>query len=311
MTSPRHHQHLSGRSASRRTLLAGATALIPLAYAGGTAASAYSPEENTSRLDAAQRLRELESRLEGRIGVHAFNSQTQVRFGYRSTERFLFCSVGKVLVVSTILDRAASDPSLLSRNIDITEEDILPYAPATGQHIGESMSVESLCEAAITLSDNTAANLLVETVGGPNAVTDFVRRTGDVLTRMDRTEPELNDAAGELDTTTPAAFCSTLENLALGAALTPEHRLRLTTWLKANTTGADQIRAGVPAGTTVGDKTGAGTHGESNDVAVIWPKNGSPVVLSIFTTSSIADNQAAQKSAIAEATRIVTPIVTG
>lgn len=311
MTSPRHHQHLSGRSTSRRTLLAGATALIPLAYAGTTSASAYSPEENTSRLDAAQRLRELESRLEGRIGVHAFNSQTQVRFGYRSTERFLFCSVGKVLVVSTVLDRAATDPNLLSQPIAITERDILPYAPATGQHIGETMTVESLCEAAITLSDNTAANLLIETCGGPEAVTEFVRRTGDVVTRMDRTEPTLNDASGELDTTTPAAFCSTLENLALGTALTPEHRLRLTTWMKANTTGDDQIRAGAPSDATVGDKTGAGTHGESNDVAVIWPKSGSPVVLSIFTTSSLADPQAAQKSAIAEATRIVAPIVMG
>ncbi|WP_158088254.1 class A beta-lactamase [Kocuria massiliensis] len=311
MTSSPRRQHLPGRSTSRRSLLAGATALIPLAYAGTTSASAYNPTENSHRLDAAQKLRDLETRLDGRIGVHAINTGTQVRFGYRSTERFLFCSVGKVLAVSAILHRAASDSTLLTRHIPIAADDILAYAPVTSQHVGGSMSVEDLCHAAITVSDNTAANLLVEVCGGPSAVTEFVRGAGDVVTRVDRTEPTLNDADADLDTTTPSAFCTTLGNLALESVLTPEHRLRLTTWLKANTTGADQIRAGVPDGVTVGDKTGAGSHGESNDVAVLWPTKGSPVILSIFTVSSHTQDTALQKEAIAEATRIVTPIVLG
>lgn len=288
---------------TRRTVLAGAAAAVPAALIA-TAAGASAPgkgeaPDSRQRPDMASKIRELEHELDGEIGVYAFDTSTGACFGYRDQQRFLFCSVSKVLVAATVLNRASQDPTLLERRVSITREDILAYAPVTSQHLEDGMTVEELCAAALTVSDNTASNLLMEQCGGPEAVTAFVRSTGDVTTRLDRIEPDLNEASGVLDTTTPAAFSETLNRLTLGDALTASGRDKLVGWMKESTTGAEQIRAGLPEGTLTGDKTGSGTHGESNDVAVIWPQQGAPVIMSVFTKSHRTDDTVGQKAAIA------------
>lgn len=308
-------------SMTRRTILAGAAAAIPatlIATAAG--ASAPGPAQSgggtqaTGRArqsDVVSELRELERQLDGEIGVHAIDTSTGACFGYRDQQPFLLCSVSKVLVVATVLNLASQEPKLLGRHVDIAQEDLLAYAPVTSQHLEDGMTVEELCVAALTVSDNTASNLLMEQCGGPEAVTDFVRSTGDLTTRLDRIEPDLNDASGGLDTTTPAAFSETLNRLALGGGLSVSGRDKLVGWMKESTTGAEQIRAGLPEGTLVGDKTGSGTHGESNDVAVIWPEQGGPIVMSVFSTSRRTDDTDAQKAAIAGTARAVFEGITG
>ncbi|WP_129660109.1 class A beta-lactamase [Rothia uropygialis] len=300
---------------SRRTVLAGAAAAVPAALIA-TAAGASTPgvgqaPDSTQRPDVVSRIRELERGLDGEIGVHAFDTSTGACFGYRDRQPFLLCSVSKVLVAATVLDLAADDPQLLGKRLTITQDDLLPYAPVTSQHLEGGMTVEELCAAALTVSDNTASNLLLEQCGGPETVTAFVRSTGDVTTRLDRIEPDLNDASGTLDTTTPAAFSETLNRLTLGDALAASGRDKLVGWMKESTTGAEQIRAGLPEGTLTGDKTGSGTHGESNDVAVIWPKQGAPVIMSVFTKSQRTDDTTGQKAAIAGTARAVFPLVVG
>jgi beta-lactamase class A len=163
----------------------------------------------------------------------------------------------------------------------------------TKQHIGGDLPVAALCEAMITLSDNTAANLLLESLGGPMAITAYARSLGDELTRLDRNEPDLNEAApgDPRDTTTPAAMAKNLMVLSTGAALPVSSREQLNGWLTDCKTGGARIRAGLPGSWRVGDKTGSGGHGSSNDVAVIWPDGRPPIVIASYLTEAAGDNE--------------------
>ena len=152
------------------------------------------------------------------------------------------------------------------------------------------MTLAELCEAAITLSDNTAGNLLLASFGGPAGLTAFVRALGDEMTRLDRIEPELNEATpgDPRDTTTPAAMLENLRRLVLGDALSGASREQLTAWLVANKTGGKRLRAGLPPEWRVGDKTGGGGNGATNDIAVAWPPGRPPIIVSAYFGESSA-----------------------
>lgn len=228
--------------------------------------------------------------------------------GYRMDEAFPMCSTFKVLAVAAILARVDEGREQLQRRIPIAQADVLSYAPVTSQHVGASgMTIADVCKAAITLSDNTAANLLVSAVGGPGAVTRFARSIGDKKTRLDRTEPSLNEAApgDRRDSTTPRAMAQDLNTLVLRNRLSPSSRGMLGRWMTECTTGDKKIRSAVQEGALVGDKTGSGDHNTSNDVAVIWPAVGSPLVLTIYLTGAHTDSADQQSVLIAQAARIV------
>lgn len=248
----------------------------------------------------------LERRFGGRIGVHALDTGTGATVSHRGEERFLMASTAKLPLVAAVLDRAATDPTLLDRLVRYGPEVLLEYAPVTTQNVATGMTVADLCDAALTVSDNTAANLLLDLLGGPAAVAAFVRGIGDATTRFDRGEPDLNVSAGpadERDTTTPAAMARSIRAVTLGDGLQPAGRDRLTAWLVANTTGDATIRAGVPAGWVVGDKTGTGAQGERNDVGIVLPPDHAPLVLAVHTDPDAPDS-AAGNTTIAEATAI-------
>lgn len=233
----------------------------------------------------------IESDSGGKLGVAILDTQSHVASLYHADERFPMCSTSKVLVVAAVLARVDAGKEQLARRVSIAPGDILSYAPVTKQHVGaEGMSVGELCEAAITLSDNTAANLLVESLGGPAAVTDYARALGDDVTRLDRIEPELNEAApgDPRDTTTPLAMAKNLLKLATGTALSSAMRDQLLGWLVGCKTGDAKLRAGLPKAWRIGDKTGSGGHGSSNDVAVIWPTGRKPVIIAVYLTGTTA-----------------------
>jgi beta-lactamase class A len=162
-------------------------------------------------------------------------------------------------------------------------------SPVTKDHVGApGMSLAELCEAAMTMSDNTAGNLLLASLGGPQGLTAYARSLGDTVTRLDRIEPELNEAApGDArDTTTPAAMAANVRALAVDKALSAVSREQLVRWLIGNKTGDTRLRAGLPAGWRVGDKTGSGERGTTNDVGVFWPPDRAPVIVSIYLTQT-------------------------
>ena len=277
---------------SRRALLAGGLGGLGLAAVSSCAGSlspatppSVPPSAPPSSQPAQAALAALEASFGGRIGAYALDTGNGATVGHRADERFAMCSTFKVLAASAILRLRTAQPGLLDRRVRYRREQLVTGAPVTGQHVSDGMTVWQLCAAAITHSDNTAANLLLDILGGPAQVTAFARTLGDPITRLDRVEPELNvvPPGEERDTSTPAQMAANLRTLVLGDALDPAGRDLLSGWLLANTTGGTRIQAGLPTGWRVGDKTGTGTSGEANDIAVTWPPGRQPLIISVYT----------------------------
>jgi beta-lactamase class A len=265
-------------------------------------ASAASGED-----DAAARIAAIETRVGGRIGVAALDTSNSKRVDYRADERFSMCSTFKFLAAAAVLKHVDEKQAKLDRFVSYGAKDILEYAPVTKEHLEEGgMTLGALCAAAIEQSDNTAGNLLLNAIGGPAGLTNFVRELGDRVTRLDRIEPELNSTipGDERDTTTPAAICSDMRRLLLGDALSESSRHQLEGWLQHNETGGPMIRAGIPTNWIVGDKTGRGANGATNDIAIMRPPDRAPILLAIYSVGSTgtANDRAA---AIAEVAKIV------
>ena len=239
-----------------------------------------------------QQLADLERRHGGRLGVAILDTGNQRIIGHRGDERFALCSTFKALAAAFVLARVDRKEEDLARLVVYGKEQLVPYSPTTEKHTGEGgLSIGSLCEAAVTLSDNTAANLLLDSFGGPQGLTQWLRSIGDQVTRLDRREPELNEnrAGDPQDTTTPIAMLQTLHTLMLGDVLSGASRDQLTAWLVSNTTGDKKVRAGVPRDWRVGDKTGSGANNASNDVAVLWPTHRAPLIVTVDATGAVLD----------------------
>ncbi|WP_210491496.1 class A beta-lactamase [Patulibacter sp. SYSU D01012] len=293
-----------------RTLLALVVALgvgtAPVAACASTATPTTTRATPAAGPSPSATARPALARLErghgARLGVLAVDTGSGRTLAYRADERFAFASTGKALTAGLLL-RTASDRDL-RRVVRYRKADLLEYAPVTRRHLRTGMSLRGLTIAALQLSDNTAANLVMRELGGPAAVERALRRMGDRTTRVDRTEPTLNTAkrGDRRDTTTPRAIAGDLRKLLLGTELVPRRRALLRRWMIGNTTGDAYVRAGVPAGWVVADKTGAGGHGTRNDVAVAWPPQGAPIVIAVL--SDRRDPQAASDDdLIARATR--------
>jgi beta-lactamase class A len=244
-----------------------------------------------STTDFANRILSIEKRTGARIGVAALDTGSGKRLDYRSEERFPMCSTFKFFAAAAVLKRVDERKEKLDRFVPYVAKDILEYAPVTKAHVKDGgMTLGALCAAAIEQSDNTAGNLLLDVIGGPAGLTNFVRSIGDEMTRLDRKEPELNSAipGDERDTTTPAMMCADMQRLVLDDALSESSRHQLEDWLQHNETGALMIRAGVPKTWNIGDKTGRCANGATNDVAVIRPPGRAPILIAIYSIGSTA-----------------------
>ena len=299
MPTPRHIRDVGSHrprtektipaSIARRTVLAGSLLALP------------AMADNVSSA-----LADLERRVGGRLGVAALDTTSGRQAGWRSAERFPMSSTFKFLAAALVLSRVDRGDERLDRRIVFSANDLVTYSPVTQDHVGSGgMSVAEICEAAVTLSDNTAGNLLLASFGGPQALTAYARSLGDGSTRLDRIETELNEAApgDPRDTTTPAAMLGDMQRLVVGDALSAGSRERLAGWLLACKTGDKRLRAGLPSDWRVGDKTGGGNNGTANDIAVAWPPGRAPILVAVyFTGSTIADD--ARSAVIADAGRI-------
>jgi beta-lactamase class A len=282
---------------------------VVMALGAGSLAGAFPAIAALSSAAAAE-FEAMERDLGGRLGIAAASIGDGRALAYRANERFPMCSTFKLLLAGAVLRRVDQGRESLARPIRYGTGDLLSYAPVAKAHVADgAMTIGELCAAAVTVSDNTAANLLLAHVGGPPAVTAFARTLGDPVTRLDRIEPALNVVPpGDVrDTTSPAAMTRNLRRLVLGDALSVGSRERLTQWLVGCKTGDARVRAGAPAGARVGDKTGTWSDEHTvtaNDVAVIWPVRGSPILIAVYIDRSRA-GAAATEQAIARTTRTV------
>jgi beta-lactamase class A len=266
--------------ATRRTLLA--CGLAALAAPAGAAMP--TPEQ----LGAG--LADLERRTGGgRLGVAVLGGRSgRLVGGHRPGERFPMCSTFKTLAGALLLRHVDEGRAELGERVRYGQEQLVEYSPATEKQAGseDGMTLAAIAEAAITLSDNTAGNLLLDRLGGPAAITGLARALGDRETRLDRREPELNEGrpGDPRDTTTPEAMARTLRALLYGDALRQGSRRQLADWLAASRTGAGRLRAGLPEGWRSGTKTGTGgAAGLAADVGFLVPPNGAePLVVAAY-----------------------------
>jgi beta-lactamase class A len=287
---------------NRRRLLFTAAALVSLAGCerlptGNRSTATASPPGP----QIADHFAELERRYNARLGVYALSTVAGAALTYRADERFAFCSTFKAPLVAAVLDRKTV--AQLDTVVTYTSDAIRSVSPITERHVQTGMTIGQLCDAAIRYSDGTAANLLLDEIGGPVQFTAYLRRLGDTVSRLDQSEPELNrDAPGdERDTTTPRAIGDVFRRIVLGDALPPDKRALLTDWMKGVTTGANRIRAGFPADWKVADKTGTGDYGRANDIAVVWSPTGVPRIVAIMSDRAGGYNAEPSDALIAEA----------
>jgi beta-lactamase class A len=255
----------------------------------------------------AARLKKLEKRSGGRLGVAVLNTATGQLAGNRLDERFAMCSTFKALAVAFTLSRVDRGREQLDRRIFFKEGDLVTPFKATKPHLADGMTIEHLCEAALIVSDSTAANLLLASFGGPAALTGYLRSLGDPVTRLDRIELDLNIVKpGEThDTTSPRAMVATLQKIILGDALSAASRAKLTNWMIASKDAAAQrLRVGLPNGWRIANKPGTWNGISTNDIGVIFPPGRDPIVVAAYlgeAPGSIKD----QEAILAEVARIV------
>ncbi|HDR7743573.1 TPA: class A beta-lactamase Bla1 [Bacillus pacificus] len=247
---------------------------------------------------------QLEKKFDAQLGVYAIDTGTNETIAYRPNERFAFASTYKALAAGVLLQQNSIDT--LNEVIKFTKEDLVDYSPITEKHIDTGMTLGEIAEAAVRYSDNTAGNILFHKIGGPKGYEKALRQMGDRVTMSDRFETELNEAIpGDIrDTSTAKAIATNLKDFTVGNALPDDKRKVLTDWMKGNATGDKLIRAGVPTDWEVGDKSGAGSYGTRNDIAIVWPPNRAPIIIAILSSKdekgATYDNQL-----IAEAAEVV------
>jgi beta-lactamase class A len=281
------------------------TALIGLAWTGRSAAA--TPRDSIENV-----LGRIERDSGGRLGVAVLDTgsiptshpSSGLSAGHRADERFPMCSTFKFLACAAVLKRVDNGQEMLGRRIRIGASDVVPNSTFIKAPVGgNGMTLAEICEAAITRSDNTAANLILRSLGGPPAVTAFARSIGDPVTRLDRTEPTLHEATpGDPRDTTPAAMLNDMHRLLLGEVLSAASKAQLTAWLVGNKTGDTRLRAGLP-GWRVGDKTGTGDHGTANDIGIAWPPGRKPILVTVYLTgtSTSAEQRSAAIAAVGRA----------
>lgn len=253
-----------------------------LVWAGSSGLAAASPPDDTF----IQKVRELEEQHGGRLGVAMLRTKDGTLYTYRGDESFPLASTFKVLAVADLLRRSQDNPALLQQRLSLEGVEILPFSYAIRKYLKTGISLGQTAQICLLVSDNTAANLLLRELGGPEAVTAFARSIGDTAFRVDRWEMEMNESApGDMrDTTSPAAMVHSLNTLLLGDALAPAQRDTLKKWMVDCLTGADRLPAGTPKSWTIAQKTGTGGYGTTNAVGILWPPVGSPLVLAVFYT---------------------------
>ncbi|MFG6147578.1 class A beta-lactamase [Halobacillus sp. B23F22_1] len=248
-----------------------------------TNASSDKKSETKKTINTEKEFTQLEGEFDARLGVYAIDTGSNQTVEYRPDEHYAYSSTFKVLATAILLKQ--NDIEQLKKTVTYTKDDLVTYSPVTEKQVDTGMTLLEISEAAIRTSDNTAGNLLLEAIGGPDQFKKALRDIGDDVTMPERYETELNEftPGNKRDTSTPRAMATNLKKVALGDFLPNDKRELLIDWMKGNQTGDSLIRAGAPQGWRVDDKSGAGSYGTRNDVAVVWPPNREPIVIAVMS----------------------------
>ncbi|MGG3942988.1 class A beta-lactamase [Peribacillus psychrosaccharolyticus] len=275
--------------------------MVPVLFLSCAALVGFSDHNDTKSQKQESKFAKLEEKYDAKLGVFAMDTGTNRTVAYHPDERFAYTSTHKALAVGALLQQNSIED--LNQRIFYTREDLVNYNPITEKYVDTGMTLKELSDASLRYSDNTAGNLILNQIGGPAGFKQALEEIGDTVTNPVRYEPDLNEVnPGEThDTSTARALAASLQAYTLGDTLSAEKRELLLDWMKRNTTGDALIRAGVPKGWVVADKTGAGLYGTRNDIAIIWPVKGDPIVLAVLSSRDKKEAEYNDKL-IAEAT---------
>lgn len=261
------------------------------------------PQKNNSTIQ--EKLENLEKQFDGKIGVYAINTNTNQVIAYHDQDRFPVQSTLKLMGVAALLKESNKDKNLLQEKIHYSKDDLVFWHPITGNYTNSGMTLEALAEASMTYSDNPAMNLIMKKLGGPKSVTDFAHSIGNKSFNVERYEGNLNSDPHDIrDSSTPQDMALSLQKIVLGNILEPSQKNQLLTWMKNNTTGYKRIRAGVPIGWSVAEKTGSGDYGIANDIGIVWSPACKSVVLAIYTIQK-KQNAKAREDVVALTTSFI------
>lgn len=255
--------------------------------------------------EAQKKIANLEKTFDGKIGVYAINTNNNQIIAYRANERFPVQSTLKLIGAAALLKESNKNKNLLQERIHYTKNDLISWHPVTGQHIINGMTLEELAEAATSYSDNPAMNLIMKKFGGPKFVTDFAHSIGNKTFNVEHYEGDLNsNPQDKHDTSTPKDMAICVKKLTIGNVLSQSQRTQIIAWLRNNTTGYKRIRAGVPIGWAVAEKTGSGDYGIANDIGLMWSPTCKPIILAIYTVQNKQDAKG-RNDIVASTTQIV------
>lgn len=251
--------------------------------------SVFANTQSVNSIQSQEKLKNIEESFGGKIGIYAVNTNNNEIIAYRADERFPVQSTMKLIGVAALLKKSQNNKNSLQQKVSYSKNDLIPWRPITGIYVNNGMTLEALAEAAMSYSDNTAINLIMKKLGGPKTVTDFASSIGNKSFNVSHYDGELNsDPNNAEDTATPKDMAMSVQKLTLGNILLPSQRTQLVTWMRNNTTGNKRIRAGVPIGWTVAEKTGGGFggYGIANDIGILWSPLSKPIVLAIYTVQN-------------------------
>lgn len=248
-----------------------------------------------------KKIEKIEKKLGATIGVSVYERDTKNTWSYKGNEHFPLMSTFKTFACAALLSDVDAGKVKLGKPVEIKQDMLVTYSPVTEKYVGKEFTLRDACVAAMTMSDNTAANIVLDNIGGPKGLTRFMLRIGDNHTRLDRMEPTLNEAVpGDMrDTTTPDAITLSLNKILFEDVLTEHSKKQLKQWMMDNKVSDGLVRSVLPEGWKIADRSGAGGFGSRGITAVIWSETRPPVILSIYLSQTDASFDS-RNQAIAE-----------
>ena len=246
-------------------------------------------QSGVDKVELTRQIQSLENQLKARMGAVVLSADGDTLWQYQTDQRFALTSTFKTLLCAQLLNT----PGAADKAVTMANDDLVSYAPVMEKRIGDTVTGAELCAITLASSDNSAANLLLKLLGGPDQLTAFLRQQGDNITRLDRMETELNSAIpGDLrDTTTPNAMARTLQHLLLGQGLSKPAQQQLRQWMINNQVADGLLRSVLPDGWGIADRSGAGGNGARAITALVWPEEqaAKPWIIAIFIAETDAE----------------------
>jgi beta-lactamase class A len=268
---------------------------------------ANAPSARTTLDPLEARLGELASKAGGKVGISVIHVESGRSVTVGAQQWLPLQSVFKLPLAIAVLRDVQGGQVSLDQMLTVRAEDRAPGVAMNEkkwEQVPRTVSVRQLLEYSLVDSDNTSSDKLLDLIGGPAALTGRMQSLGFQGIAV-RAPTKAMGPSGELPNEGMAeALARLLAALERGEILEASQRALLWDIMGRAQTGERRIRAGVPAGTQVLDKTGTGGNGSAtNDVGLVTlPNDTGHLAIAVLIAASPLPARA-QEDLIAEIAR--------